>query len=231
MPSSCCFPCLLFVWFCCSRTSSQGLQHHCNVLTPIGLRSTLTEPLPLPHHDTETANAPEARFLVNLDEDKWVVLQRVLQQWTLAAQIFCRVSHISAQQVAFHGRAEAFMGREGEGRVRKEEERSPEGNLKIHQKKADTYTQKTHTPKTHTAREGFEGRGGRGLGRRGGFGERGATRVRLVKCDHAVQLCTCCTCGCTVHTSPVGWLEVFLQATEKSPNFEKKHQSSGLEEC
>ena len=27
-----------------------------------------------------------------------------------------------------------------------------------------------------------------------------ATRVRVMKCDHAVQLCTCCICGCTVHT-------------------------------
>ena len=26
-----------------------------------------------------------------------------------------------------------------------------------------------------------------------------ATRVRVIKCDHAVQLCTCCICGCTVH--------------------------------
>ena len=26
-----------------------------------------------------------------------------------------------------------------------------------------------------------------------------ATRVRVMKCDHAVQLCTCCICGCTVH--------------------------------
>ena len=23
----------------------------------------------------------------------------------------------------------------------------------------------------------------------------------FMKCDHAVQLCTCCICGCTVHTS------------------------------
>ena len=27
-----------------------------------------------------------------------------------------------------------------------------------------------------------------------------ATRVRVMKCDHAVQLCTSCICGCTVHT-------------------------------
>ena len=26
-------------------------------------------------------------------------------------------------------------------------------------------------------------------------------RVFAMKCDHAVQLCTCCICGCTVHTS------------------------------
>ena len=45
-----------------------------------------------------------------------------------------------------------------------------------------------------------------------------------MKCDHAVQLCTCCICGCTVHT-PVGWLEVFLQATETCPNSEKKNTS------
>ena len=33
-----------------------------------------------------------------------------------------------------------------------------------------------------------------------------ATRVRVMKCDHAVQLCTCCICGCTVHTPlSVGW--------------------------
>ena len=26
-----------------------------------------------------------------------------------------------------------------------------------------------------------------------------ATRVHVMKCDHAVQLCTCCICACTVH--------------------------------
>ena len=36
-----------------------------------------------------------------------------------------------------------------------------------------------------------------------------------------MQLCTCCICGCTAHT-PVGWLEVFLQATETCPNQEQK---------
>ena len=41
-----------------------------------------------------------------------------------------------------------------------------------------------------------------------------ATRVRVMKWDHAVQLGTCCICACTVHTLPsVGW-RVFLQATE-----------------
>ena len=48
-----------------------------------------------------------------------------------------------------------------------------------------------------------------------------ATRVRLVKCDHAVQLCTCFICGCTVHT-PVTCLEVLIQATETGPNSVKK---------
>ena len=39
-----------------------------------------------------------------------------------------------------------------------------------------------------------------------------ATRVRVMECEHAVQLCTCCICVCTVHT-PVGCSEVFLQAS------------------
>ena len=42
-----------------------------------------------------------------------------------------------------------------------------------------------------------------------------------MKCDHAVQLFTCCICGCTAHL-PVGCLEVFLQATATCPNSEKK---------
>ena len=42
-----------------------------------------------------------------------------------------------------------------------------------------------------------------------------------MNCGHAVQLCTCCICGCTVHIHPsVGWM-FLLQLTEICPNSEK----------
>ena len=57
-----------------------------------------------------------------------------------------------------------------------------------------------------------------------------ATRVHVMKCDRAVQICTCCICGCTVHTTSVGW--IFSPCNRNCPNSEKKfHQWSGLEEC
>ena len=48
-----------------------------------------------------------------------------------------------------------------------------------------------------------------------------ATRVRVMKCDLAVQLCTVLYLWMYCSHPPVGWLEVFLQATETSPNSEK----------
>ena len=45
-----------------------------------------------------------------------------------------------------------------------------------------------------------------------------------MKCDHAVQLCTCCVCGYAVHTTR-RLSEVFLQATETGPNTEKNFTS------
>ena len=45
----------------------------------------LQSPFRCHSHGEETAKASEARFLVNLGEDKWVVLQRVLQLGAPAA--------------------------------------------------------------------------------------------------------------------------------------------------
>ena len=43
-----------------------------------------------------------------------------------------------------------------------------------------------------------------------------------MQCDHAVQLRTCCICGCTVH---------LFRRLATCSNSEKNHQLSGLQEC
>ena len=55
--------------------------------------------------------------------------------------------------------------------------------------------------------------------------------LRVMKCDYGVQLCTCCICGCTVH-SPRRLAGGFLSRQPKPVlTLWKNHQSSGLEEC
>ena len=55
--------------------------------------------------------------------------------------------------------------------------------------------------------------------------------VRVMKCDNPVCNSVRAVFVDVLFTQTVGWLDVFLSATETCPNSEKIHHSSRLGEC